>query len=175
MRQLYLLLALVLMSSGVYALFKGKDVGAVLIGASVSMTAIQQVEEHKQRERFDDQRQKNRLYELQGQVNELKVENRIIRMEITEKDKRVSEFKKENNILRERVEEKNTEISFLRIEKATLETKLEYTDDPYYMRAKLDNPALTVSILEEFDNPQSQTDESEYNEIEVDSEDTKNA
>lgn len=42
------------------------------------------------------------------------------------------------------------------------------------MRAKLDNPALLESNLEEFDNPQYQADEAEYNEIEADSEDSEN-
>ena len=151
MRRLYLFLALVLMGSGSYLLYKGKDVGAALVGAGVSAVTIQQVEDHKQRERLDRQRQNNVLVEhiaseLREQVNELKTENNALKVSLEEKDR---------------------EILQLKTDKAVLETRLEYTDDPYYMRAKLDNPALPESNLEEFNNPQYQVDEAQYNEIEV--------
>ncbi|MEM8717765.1 MAG: hypothetical protein AAGE84_00455 [Cyanobacteria bacterium P01_G01_bin.39] len=51
------------MGSGGYILLKGKDAGAVLIGAGVSMTAIQQIEEHKQKERLDRQNRNNELFD----------------------------------------------------------------------------------------------------------------
>ena len=61
MRRLYLLLALTLMASSGYLLYKRKDVGAALVGARVTVVTIQQVEDHKQRERLDRQRQRNQL------------------------------------------------------------------------------------------------------------------
>lgn len=151
MRRLYFLLALILMGSGGYLLYKGKDVGAALVGAGVTAVTIQQVEDHKQRERLDRQRQSNELVE--NRVDELK--------------QQVDVLKIENNILRERIEKKDTEISELKVNKAVLETRLEYTEDPYYMRAKLDNPALPESNIEEFKNHQYQVDEAQYNEIEI--------
>ena len=151
MRRLYLFLALVLMGSGGYLLYEGKDVGGALVGAGVTAVTIQQVEDHKQRERLDRQRQNNEFVE--NRINELK--------------QQINELRTENNILKEKIEEKDAEILKLERNKAVLETRLEYTDDPYYMRAKLDNSALPESSLEEMSNLPYQADEAQYNEIEV--------
>ena len=165
MRRLYLLLALTLMTSGGYLLYKGKDVGAALVGAGVTAVTIQQVEDHKQRERLDRQRQRN---QLEGQ------ENRLTGYLVDNLRQQIDELKTENNILKSKIEEQNAEILELEKNKAKLETRLEYTDDPYYMRAKLDNPALPESDLEEFNTSQYQAEQAEYNEIEVDEEDANN-
>jgi len=53
MRQFYPFLALLLMASGGYFLWEEEEAGAALVGSGVSMIAIQQIEEHKKRERLD--------------------------------------------------------------------------------------------------------------------------
>ena len=158
MRRLYLLLALTLMASGGYLLYKGKDVGAALVGAGVTAVTIQQVEDHKQRERLDRQRQNN---QLEGQ------ENRFTNYVVDDLRQQVNKLERENNILKSKIEEKNAEILELEKNKAILETRLEYTDNPYYMRARLNNPTLPESDLEEFNTSQHQAEQAEYNEIEV--------
>ena len=165
MRRLYLLLALTLMTSGGYLLYKGKDVGAALVGAGVTAVTIQQVEDHKQRERLDRQRQRN---QLEGQ------ENRLTGYVADNLKQQVNKLERENNILKSKIEAKNAEILELERNKAVLETRLEYTNDPYYMRARLDNPALPESNSEEFNTSQHQAEQAQYNEIEVDEEDENN-
>lgn len=143
------------MASGGYLLYKEKEAGAALVGSGVSMMAIQQVEEHKRRDRLDRENQNNEAVE--NTVKELK--------------EKIIELKADNNSLKNQIQNKNDEITRLQTDKAVLETRLEYAEDPYYMRAKLDNPALPESTLEEYLNPAYQAEESEYNEIEVDEED----
>ncbi len=84
------------------------------------------------------------------------------------------ELKANNNYLKNQIENKNNEITQLKTDKAVLETRLEYTEDPYYMKAKLDNPALPESTLEEYIPPPYQSEEAEYNEIEVEQENNDN-
>lgn len=151
MKRFYSFLALILMASGGYLLYKDQEAGAALVGSGVSMMSIQQIEEHKRKDRLNQESENNRL-----------VENKVEELE-----KQIFELKVNNNHLKNQIEKKNNEISKLKTEKAVLETRLEYTEDPYYMKAKLDNPALPESTLEEYDPPIYHSEESEYNEIET--------
>ncbi len=87
MKRLYSFLALILMASGGYLLYKEKEAGAALVGSGVSMMAIQQIEEHKRRDRLDRESQNNRLVnnkveELKEQIFELKLKGRHKRVKI---------------------------------------------------------------------------------------------
>ena len=138
--------------SGGYLLYKDQEAGAALVGSGVSMMAIQQIEEHKRRERLDRENRNNEL--VGNKVEELK--------------EQIFELKTNNNYLKNQIENKNNEITELKTDKAILETRLKYAEDPLYMKARLDNPALPESTLEEYVNPNYQVEEEEYNEIEID-------